>query len=165
MSWKWSDATFPAGTWTLTYTLVSPKGRIQITASADGSDHLVEVTTAISAAYLPGEYKWQAHVSDGASERYKVGEGFLSVVADFATKTSFDARSHVKRVLDALNAVIERRASKTQMSQAVDGIQISHMSLADQIQHRDRYAMKYQKERAAKAGTSPRRTVAARFVN
>lgn len=73
--------------------------------------------------------------------------------------------SHVKKVLDALEAVIENRASKTQLQQSVDGVSVQHMPLSDLMDARDRYARKYRKERAAAAGKSSDRTTTARFKN
>ena len=165
LSWKWSHGTFPAPSWTLVYTLVSAAAQIQITASASGSEHLVEITSTVSAAYDAGEYAWQAHVSKGA-EKYKVGEGLVTIGEDLAAfSNGHDTRSHVKKVLDALEASIEKRASKTQLKQSIDGIAIEHMSLSQQIELRDRYAVKYRKELARKNGRSDSRTTVARFVN
>lgn len=166
MSWKWSNATFPATAWTLTYTLVSAAAQIQIVAANDGSDHLIEVTSTTSATYAAGDYTWQAHVSNGSGERSKVDEGVMTVTEDFATHSNgYDSRSHTKKVLDALNASIENRASKTQITQQINGVQIQHIALEDQIRLRDRYAMKYRKELAAKRGESCERTTTARFAN
>lgn len=166
VSWKWSDSNFPATVWTLTYTLVNASGQIQITASADGDDHLVEVNSTTAAGYTPGEYSFQAHVSNGSTERYQVDSGVITIESDFATiSDGVDVRSHAKKVLDALEAAIEGRASKTQLEQGVGGVQIKHMSLADQVMLRDRYAIKYRKEVAALSRRSSTRTKRARFVS
>ena len=76
-----------------------------------------------------------------------------------------DTRSHVKKVLDALEASIEGRASKTQVQHSVDGVAIQHMTLTEQVDLRDRYAKKYRAERAASGAVSTRRTIKSRFVN
>jgi len=164
-SWKFSDTRFPASIWTLTYTLVNAGGRIQIVAGADGDDHLVEVAATVSAAYTPGEYDWQAHVSNG-TERYQVAAGVVLVVADFATHGSgYDSRGHVKKVLDALEAAIEGRASKVQMSQTVSGVAISYMTLDELVRMRDKYRAKYERELVASGAMQSRRLVRPRFVN
>src|SRR5574343_305597 len=87
VSWKYSNADFPATSWTLTYTLVNAAGRIQIVATSSGSEHLVEVSSATSAGYTAGEYEWQAHVSNG-TERYQIAKGVIEVLVDFATQSS-----------------------------------------------------------------------------
>lgn len=165
ISWTWLNSKFPAPTWTLIYTLVSAGSQIQITAAANGSDHLVEVSASTAAEYKPGEYSWQAHVASG-DERYKVADGLLTIVDDLAEFShGADQRSHVKKVLDALEAAIERRASKTQMKQTVDGIAIEHMSHIEQSELHEKYARKYQKELARSQGRSSTRTETARFCN
>jgi hypothetical protein len=163
-SWKWSDSRFPASaSWVLTYTLVNASAKITITGSADGADHLVELAKATTEAYEAGEYDWQAHVSDG-TERYRVDAGVIEIVTDFAAATGgHDARSHVKKVLDALEAAIEGRASKTQLEQAVGGVQVRHMTLAEQVKLRDRYAAKYRRELVAAGKAKSRRIIKPRF--
>jgi hypothetical protein len=164
VSWKWSDSDFPAPTWELTYTLVKSDTRIQIVASADGADHLVEIAKATTAAYTVGEYDWQAHVGNG-TERYKVGAGIIEIVTDFAEEaTGYDARSHAKIVLDALEASIEGRASKTQLEQAVAGVQVKHMTLMEQVKLRDNYAARYRRELVADGKLKSRRQIKARFT-
>lgn len=164
VSWKWSDTDFPATSWTLTYTLINAGKQLQITATADGSDHLVEVTAGVSANYLPGDYEWQAHVDDGADERYQVGSGVITIDNDFAANAyGVDNRSHVKKVLDALEASIEGRASKTQVQQTVGGVQIAHISLEDQIRLRDKYHAKYQRELVRQGKATSKRTIKVRF--
>lgn len=166
MSWKWSDGDFPASeSWELTYTLVKSDAQLQIVATADGDDHLVEVAAATSAAYEVGEYEWQAHVANG-TERYQVAVGMLTIVTDFAGQASgFDNRSHAKIVLDALEAAIEGRASKTQMLQMVGGVQVQHMTLREQTAMRDQYAAKYRQEQVRAGKVTPSPTIKPRFTN
>ena len=162
LSWKWSDRRFPADTWTLSYVLVKLKTKITITAVSDGTDHLIEVENATTANYQPGEYQWKAYVSNDG-ERYEVDSGAVEILEDFTVQShGLDARSHVKKVLDALEAAIEGRASKTQMQQSIGGVQVQHIELSKQIELRDRYAIKYRKEQS---GGSARRTIRSRFVN
>ncbi len=166
VSWKVSLSDFPASAgWGLIYILVKSDDLISIAASADGDDHLVEIDMATSAKYPAGDYSYQAHITNGM-ERYQVDSGMIKIVADFATqKDGHDPRSHVKKVLDALEAAIEGRASKTQMFQTVGGVQIQHMPLSDQIRLRNKYAAKYRQEQIAAGNIKSRRIVKSRFSN
>jgi len=167
VSWLWSDSRFPAPTWVLTYTLVNAAGRVQIVAGADGASHLVEVSAAVTGAYTAGRYDWQAHVSNG-TERYQVGAGVIEVVSDYAGSgagSGLDGRSFVKRTLDLLEAVIEGRASKTQMSQSVGGVAVSHIPLETLVMLRDKFAKKYQRELVRTGKAVARTTVLPRFRN
>jgi len=165
VSWSVSLSDYPASdSWELTYTLVKSDTRLQIVAAASGDDHLIEIAIATTAAYDPGEYEFQAHISNG-TEKYQVDSGSIEVVTDFATQTTgFDSRSHNKKVLDLLEAAIEGRASKTQMSQKVGGVEVQHMALADLRKERDVYAAKYRKELVAAGTIKPSRTIKTRFV-
>jgi len=164
VSWKWSDTDFPASAWTLTYTLINAAAKITITASADGDDHLVELATGDTDAYTAGEYDWQAHVDDGADERYQVAAGVIEIVADFAANDTFDARSHAKIMLDSLEAALEGRASKTQLRQEVGGVRVDHMTHKDLIDARAYYAAKYRLELVAAGKVKSRRQIKARFT-
>jgi len=168
VSWKYSNTDYPASAgWALTYTLIRSTARIQIVSTADGDDHLIEVAATVSALYTAGTYDWQAHISNG-TERYQVADGVIEVLADFAASGlsgGFDARSHVKKVLDALEAAIEGRASKTQINQSVGGMTIGHMTLADQVAMRDKYRAKYQQELVAAGKAKSRTIIRSRFYN
>jgi len=114
-SWKKTLSDYPAPTWTLTYYLRSREGEQNFNATASGTDHLVSVTAAATAAYKAGRYGWTAVVTSGA-ERHTVGQGELVVLAD-PSKTGMgqDPRSHARKVLEALEAAIEGSATGGQM--------------------------------------------------
>jgi len=121
--WKRSLGEFPASQgWTLNYVLVKEgTPPISITAQADGDDHLVLIAPTVSTQYAPGSYRWQASVSKG-TDRFTIDKGTVEINADFATQTTgFDARSHVQRMVDALRARLEKRATKDQMEMMVGG--------------------------------------------
>jgi len=164
-SWTYSNSTYPyTSSWRLTYTLVKSGVKIQIVATGSGADHLVEIPGTTTDDYTVGEYDWQAHITNG-TERYMVLSGVLEVVADFATQTSgLDARSHTKIVLDALEAAIEGRASKTQLKQSVGEGSVEHMTLSEQVRMRDIYYGKYQRELILAGKKNSRHQVKVRFV-
>jgi len=164
VSWKWSDSDFPASAWTLIYTLINATSKVTITATADGDDHLVELATGDTDAYAAGEYDWQAHVDDGADERYQVAAGVIEIVTDFAAESTHDARSHAKIMLDALESTLEGRATKTQLRQEVGGVRVDHMSHKDLIDARAYYAAKYRLELVIDGKLKSRRQIKARFT-
>jgi len=134
VSWSVTLDNFPASAgWVVTYTLVKSDTRIQIVSTADGINHLVEIPYTTTADYTAGEYRYQSHVSN-AVERYQVATGIIEVLPDFATKTTgHDARTWLEIAIDALEAAIEGRASKTQLQQSINGIQVQHLDLNDQL--------------------------------
>lgn len=115
-TWSWTKSLgdYPAPTWTLTYYLRSREGETSFAAAASGADHLVTVTAATTAAYKAGRYGWTAVATSG-SERHTVETGELVVLPDpAATGAGQDPRTHARKVLEAIEAVIESRASSTQ---------------------------------------------------
>jgi hypothetical protein len=164
VSWRVRLSAFPADeSWVLTYTLVKTGVKISIASTADADAHLVELTAATTGAYTAGTYDWQAHVAKG-TERYLVSSGIIQIAPDYATQTSgYDARTHTKKVLDALEAAVEGRASLTQLQQKVGEVQVGHMSLKDQVEMLELYRAKYRKEMVLAGKIKSRRMIKARF--
>ncbi len=164
-TWKKSFSDYPASDgWTLTYALVNSSALIEITASADNDDHLIEESATTTAAYTAGTYNWQSYVTLD-DERFKVGSGVMEILENFAAagESGLDARSHVKKVLDALEAMIEGKATSDQLSYAIGGRSISKLSPQEVIDWRDAYAQMYQRELRKLHGQGGRRTVKVRF--
>jgi len=155
LQWTRDFSDFPADEWTLTYYLRSDKagGQIDIVATADGDEFSVDVSPDTSAAYVPSTYYWSAFVSS-ASDRKLVAQGRMEVVqnpSDIYDPT--DGRSHARRTLDSINAVIERRATSDQQRyvfQAV-GRSVDKMPIKDLLDFRDYYAALVSQEEQAEA--------------
>ena len=154
VKWTRSLSDYPASTWTLSYALRGP-GEIDITASADGDDHSVSELPATTAGWTEGIYNWVAKVTDG-TDTYTIDEGTVEILEDLAAVTgAYDGRSHAKKVLDAIEAVIEGRASQDQMSYTIAGRSLARTPIPDLLKLRDRYRAEYAQEgRAEKAANS-----------
>lgn len=154
-TWGWTRtlADWPAGDWALTYTLVNAASRIQFTAAADGTAHRVSLAAATTAAYAEGRYDWVAHVSDGV-DRHQVGAGALVVLPDLAAAgvTAHDGRSHARRMLEAIESLLEGRA----LSGDLDLVRAAHGELSAErdlrtlLQLRAQYAAAVTQEDAAR---------------
>ena len=117
--WERTFADYPAPTWALTYTFFFASGVFSVTASASGTAHRVTVSAADSAARTAGRYNWTAQASKGAGasiERYQVGAGAIQILPNLAAATTYDGRSHARKVLDAINAMIEGSATAGQLA-------------------------------------------------
>ena len=108
------DGDGAAGTWTLTTEVVGSSTDLgTFTATASGADHLTTVAAATTAGWAAGDYSFQQFVTENdTGERHLVGQGWLEVVANLATATTFDGRSHVKKTLDALQFIVQRMVHK-----------------------------------------------------
>lgn len=140
----------PADGWTLTVYLINADNRYSFTGSDNGDGyHLVDVSGTTTGEWLQGTYMLRGFVSDG-TDRYQVEEQIIEVLPDLSKHVSgFDARSHVKKVLDALEATIEGKASKDQSSYSIAGRSISRMSPEELLTWRDKYKREYQSELSA----------------
>jgi len=166
--WDREDlSNYPASIWTLKYYFVKTNEQIVITASANGDYFRVVVAASVTANYPAGIYKWNAYVSKG-TERYKVDEGTLEIKADYAAQTTgYDDRSHIKKTLDAIEAVIEGRATQDHLSYSIAGRSIAKISPEELIRWWSFYKQQYRKELdaeriAGNLGTS--RKILTRFL-
>lgn len=118
VSWRISLADFPASAgWILKYCLLSSAGKIDIASNSDGDGHLVTIGAAVSASYTAGDYQVQRYVERGEGEtleRYTLfTDRTITVTVSLAAATGAqDTRSQTKRTLDAIDAVLEKRAGR-----------------------------------------------------
>ena len=169
-TWEWKRTLddFPAGTWTLTYTLFNSTAVETITASADGTTHVVDVAPTTTQTYAAGRYDWIAQVTDG-TDIYTVGKSVIEVLPDLSSQTSYDGRSHARKMLDLINAVLESKATSDEIAIvradiAARGVQYDIPGL---IKLRQQYAAAVQSEDDAIAlanGQQTGRFIQTRFV-
>lgn len=149
-TWKWRrddrTADYPASAWTLKYAFKNASSHIELTATADGAVFAVTVAAATTAAYTAGTYKWNAWVEGGSSEKYPFDSGTLEVLPKYDSATALDDRSHARIVLDAIEAVIEGRATKDQEEYTIGTRSLKHTPLADLVKFRGQYKAEVQRE-------------------
>jgi len=151
--WRRPDlvADYPTADYALTYEFHEDSGgggshKFTITATETTTDYLIEIASATTAAYTAGEYNWYAFITRSSdSQRIAIDEGHTKLELNFAN-TNADNRSHAKKVLDAIQATIEGRASQDQMSYSIAGRSLSRMSIDDLLKFRDRYRAEYNRE-------------------
>jgi hypothetical protein len=155
--------------WTLKFTAVGKLGIISITAGADtdnADDFKFTATAAVTAAYVAGDYQWQVTATK-TTTRYTIAEGWVTLLDNISGRFAlYDNRSHAKKVLDAIEAVIEGRASLDQMSYAIAGRQLSRTPIPDLMKLRSLYKDEYDGEVATariQAGLASKRKILTRF--
>lgn len=140
-TWLWERqdlVDYPAGTWNLKYALKNAASHIEISAAASGVYHRVTVAMATTLGYTAGIYSMVAYV-ESASERYEVERRSIEVLAAFANAAALDNRSHSRTVLDAIEAVIESRATLDQQEYTIGSRSLKRTPLADLIMLREKY--------------------------
>ncbi len=171
VSWKRTLPDYSAADgWVLSYALTKSGVRITFSSAASGSGHLIAVPATTSAAWAAGAYLIQGYVTKAAtSERYRVFEANIEILTNLAAQSGgYDGRSHAKKCLDAIEAVLESRAGKSVQSWSGLEQSFSLIPTADLLTMRDKYRVEYQAEQAASniaRGLGSKRNVFVRFTS
>ena len=153
--WVWQRpdlvTDYPTDQYALTYEFHTDSGgggshQFTITATETALAYVVEVASTVTDDYTAHQYKWYAFITRTSdSERVAVDDGMTTLVANYAD-TNADLRTHAKKVLDAVQAVIENRATIDQSSFSIAGRSLSRMSIDELFLVRDRYRAEYNEE-------------------
>lgn len=154
---------YPPPDWSLSLLLRGPQAH-DLTSTQDGTLHAFGVSAVDSAGWPPGAYWYSLRATDGA-EVHEVETGTLNVAADLAAvSTDYDGRSHAEKVLEAIEAVIEGRATKDQDSYRINNRELRRTPISQLLKLRDVYRQEVRRARAAKRGRDTLgRQVLARF--
>ena len=144
---------FPAPEWSLTLILRGPQA-IDLAAVSDGASHRLQADAATSADWLAGRY-WYALRATRGAEVAEVDSGDMTIAADLASVDDpYDGRSHARRVLAAIEAVIENRATIDQQSYQINNRSLARTPLPDLLLLRSKYRDEVRQEEMAKRGQS-----------
>ncbi len=157
--------------WTLKYTAVGKLGIFAITASADDEnpdDFKFTAAAATTAAYVAGDYQWQI-VATKTTTRYTIAEGWITLLDNISVRSAlYDNRSHAKKMLDAIEATLEGKATNSTLS--LLSYAIAGRRKDEQVEillkMRARYKEEYESEQAMAdiaAGRSSKRKILVRF--
>jgi hypothetical protein len=123
-TWRRDDLSdYPAnGGWSLSYAFAMLGAQFVVNGGmvvASGASFLVTVPVATTSPIVPGTYTWGARVADGGGNVYEAGRGRLLVLPSLVAGA--DPRTHARKVLDAIEAAIEGRASRTDLQYEIGG--------------------------------------------
>jgi hypothetical protein len=149
--WTWTKTLTDysaADNWTLTYALrINGQAPKTITATGSGTTHTVSVAATTTAGYTAGEWQWNAYATNsGTLARHTIGSGRFTVLPNLASSSAYDPRSHVKKVLDAINATLEGTAEREERTLNVDGFALELRDIGQLLTLRDKYAALYRNE-------------------
>jgi hypothetical protein len=150
--------------WTLAYTLINASAKITFTASANGTDFLVNVAAATTAAWAAGSYSWRAQVSK-SGEVYTVGSGSITVQAAFAAST-LDNRSVARIALTNIENYLKDANNLAAAKYTIGGRELQKYPRGELLKERDYFRVEVAQEDAAAnlaAGLPDRRRVMVRF--
>lgn len=142
LNWSWDrndlSTDYPAPTWTLTYYFKNATASFSFAAVANGVFFRVARTAAQTTPFAAGKYDWVAIVSDGTN-KWEVDRGRLNVLSDYVALTFSDNRTHARKVLEAIEAVIEGRASKDQEEYSIGDRSLKRTPIPELLKLRQTY--------------------------
>jgi hypothetical protein len=151
--WAWKNTgiteVYPTTLYTLRFVFSlqeSTQTPISITAAKTDSAHIVEVGQSTTSTYSNGLYLWNSIIiRDSDSEEVVIGEGFTNFGYDLTALTG-DSRSHNYKVLQAINATIEKTATKEQESYSIAGRSLSRRSITELMMLKNEYEQLWKEE-------------------
>lgn len=153
---------YPAPGWTLSLALRGPAS-IDVTGVGDGDDHHLSADAATTGGWVPGAYWYQVRATDGVDVQL-VEEGQVRILEDLAAAApGFDGRSHAEKVLEAIEAVIEGRASLDQSHYTINNRSLTRTPVADLLKLRNQYRAEVRAQRMAKRRRGSARRHLVRF--
>lgn len=102
-------------------------------------------TAANTAAWTVGKYLYVIYVSDGTTEK-TLETGSVDIEYRPDLNPASDIRTHAEKTLDAIEAVIEGRATVDQQSYTIKGRTLTRMSLDDLLKFRQIYRNEVRRE-------------------
>lgn len=165
--WVLESPLYPATDgWVIEYSIVNAAEQHSFASTTVDGAHKVVLDAAATGGYGAGEYFYQA-VAKKDTSAYPVETGTLLVKPNFKDLTSgYDARPHVKKVLDAIEATLEGKASKDQARYIIGSRRLDRYTFEELLVLRDKYRAEwkaYQRAEKLKQGIGGRNVVLVRF--
>lgn len=153
VTWAREAIAFPsADGWALSFSLRGP-GSLDV-ASTDGEPYQFRMTSSQTRNLPPGAYHWACYAVR-EDERQTLGSGRMEILVDLQQAETFDGRSHARRMLDLIEAALEKRIPKDQQSYEIDGMKLDRIPLERLEALRTRYRREVAAEGKGRKGRSP----------
>lgn len=153
----------PAPAWSLAAILRGPS-QINLTATASGTNHKFAALASATSSWAPGEYWYSVRASKSGSV-VEVAKGQLSVLADIAAIAApYDGRTQNQIALEAINAVLAKRATRDQERYTINNRELWRTPIADLLKLRAFYVVQVKREcQKLKGSATFGRQIAVRF--
>lgn len=154
---------YVAPAWAVTAILRGP-GVINLAATGNNSEHVFAAPAADTAGWPPGKY-WVSIRAAKGGEVVEITKRQLEVTPDLsAVDAPYDGRTHNEIALDAINAVLAKRATIDQQRYTINNRELWRTPMADLLKLRSFYNTAVRRERKRAAGnTAFGRAIQVRF--
>lgn len=123
--------------WLIRYVLVTGINKYQFDSTANHGRHDFYVSASTTSKWVSDSYKWAAYAVSG-DDRHTIATGTIEVLPDL-TASAADQRHHVERMLKAIEAMLEGKASIDQQTYSVNGRSVGRYTFEELIVLRDKY--------------------------
>lgn len=127
--------------WTVTV-IARGVGPYDVVAIADGDKHVILMPTDMPA----GDYWYQVFAEKGALKHMPL-EGQFTVQPNLSSQAAgYDGRTEAKKALDAINAVLAKKATTDQKKYKINNRELERMSVGELQKLRSFFVMKVRRE-------------------
>lgn len=145
---------YPAPAWVVTV-LLRGKSSIDLEAVADGSQHRLRADAATTGQWAPGDYWYSIRATDG-DDVVEIEQGHVAILPDMASApVGYDGRTQAQIALEAIDAVIAKRATLDQERYRINNRELYRTPIADLLKLRSYYAEQVNREKLQQCGKSP----------
>lgn len=154
---------YPAPDWTVSAVIRGP-GVINLTAAGDNMQHTFAVAAATTANWARGDYWVSIRAAKGA-DVFEISKRQLQILPDLSAQVAgYDGRTENEIALDAINAVLAKRATLDQQRYTINNRELWRTPMADLLKLQAFYKTRVRRERQKAAGvTGFGRAVPVRF--
>lgn len=150
-TWTESLSDYPASEgYTCKASLYKNSTQITLTAVADGDDHDFTISAVAGAEYAPGFYQMSVYVEYGSGddlERYTIGTQTVEILPNLAASGgNIKGSIFSRRMLTAIEAVMESRATVEQKSFSHQDRALEYLSHEELIKARQYWKYQLQKD-------------------
>lgn len=156
---------YAAPVWAVSAVIRGPES-IDLAATGNGSEHTFSAPAATTTGWAPGAYWVSIRATDGVKV-VEVTRLQMTIEPDLAAVSgAYDGRSQNEIALDAINAVLAKRATIDQQRYTINNRELWRTPMADLLKLRAFYTTQVRRERRRAAGvTGFGRPVMVRFSN
>lgn len=153
VTWAREASAYPsADGWSLCFALRGP-GSLDV-VSTDGEPYQFRMAASQTRELPPGAYHWACYAVR-EDERATLAAGRLEIFTDLLQAGVIDGRSHARRMLDLIEAALEKRIPKDQQSYEIDGMRLDRIPIERLEALRTRYRREVSVEGQGRRGRSP----------
>jgi len=112
---------------------------LDLPADRDGARHVWNVAATVTKAWSPGDYSYSLRATDG-TEVLELESGRVQIKPDLAAvEAGYDGRSDNRKALEAIEAVLAKRATLDQERYRINNRELYRTGITELIRLRNYY--------------------------